>query len=107
MLNKHGTHSRDAQPRIGGNGKLPLAWKGWMATESCPWFERRHHGNGKLPLVWMMPQQSAHSLHWWCRTLGHGDDEDGRNQYMDTVTLKVLATGLWDEIETIVWTEML
>ena len=28
MLNEHGTYSRDAQPQIGGNGKLPLVPKG-------------------------------------------------------------------------------
>ena len=111
MLNGHGTYSLRCAtldrrqwkiaPGLKGGGRqrkvapsLNGSSRQLVATESCPLFG-------------------------WCRSspqtvfvgggraLGHRDGEDGHNKYMDTVALEALATKLWDEVETITWTETL
>ena len=63
MLNEHGTYPRDAQPRIGGNGKLPLVWGMLYSNGKLPLVWMATHGNRKLPLVWITPQHTVVSLH--------------------------------------------
>ena len=97
---------------------------GSEAMENCPWFEGGVGGNGKLPLVW----KAAHGGSWQRKVAPCLDDaaavrkqsslvvvELSDTEMTKTVTTniwtqspwRVLVTGLWDEIETIVWTETL
>ena len=87
----------------------PWLERGGEATESCPWFGRQlraTYGNARQRKVApCLDDTAAH-----CKpvlvdddqSLGRGGDEDGLNQYMDTVTWKVLVVGLQEEVNHVV-----
>ena len=110
MLNKHGTYSSRCATSDRRQWKIAPGLKGGRQRKVAPGL---NGGSRRLVATESCP------LFGWCRsslqtvfigggrTLGHSDDEDGHNKYMDTVALEALATRLWDEIETIAWTETL
>ena len=111
MLNEQGTYSLR---RATSDRRL------WKIAPGL----KRVDGNGKLPLVWM----AAHDDSWQWKVAPCLDGAAAARKQSSLVVVelldtemtktvttniwtqspwKVLATGLWDEIETIAWTETL